>query len=627
MGSLQIKTGHYQIGIEYLKKYLSLVQSTNQEDTQKLAGQALISKAYQAIGKYREAYGMYMKTLKIREALQDTIGIIQNHYDIGVNFFHQKNYAQARKWYLQALDLAKDLNQSRIIYDCLAGMTALERDRGNHEEAIKWGIKALIIVDSLDYKEGRAYVFQNLGSCYVAIGEIDKGLAKIEESIILKRELNNFWGLTESLITAAEVYQSQGRIQDAEDALQEALEITQIMGSNTRQAEVKEKIAHFYFNTNRPKEAFLLLEEYVLMRDTMYSNNLLVEIGKRQNQYKLNQQESQIKSLIGEQKLAAQEDQIHTLTLRIYGLMGLFLLIAAITFFHKYNTHSQLNKELQVKNEVLALQQKQLEAQAAILEEKNQEIEAANKGLIESNQQLQSFTSVASHDLKEPLRMISSYTQLLRRKYSHAFDERGLEFMNFIVDGTDRMYQLLEDLLNYSKVNKGNLQKEPVVLGDVFHLTLQNLRTQIQSNQALIHLPNQTLPTINGIQTQLIQLFQNLLSNAIKFKRSDVHPIIHIQVTQNNNEYLIQIKDNGVGIRPEDHERVFEMFTRLHTRSEYDGTGIGLATCKKIVESHQGRIWLESSFSHGSTFYITFPVPEDVSNQTIKESTSSSLAS
>jgi PAS domain S-box-containing protein len=224
-----------------------------------------------------------------------------------------------------------------------------------------------------------------------------------------------------------------------------------------------------------------------------------------------------------------------------------------------------------------------------------------------SNQELEQFGYVASHDLQEPLRLVTGYVQLLARRYQGQLDEDADEFIGYTLEGTERMRNLLADLLAYSQIGTSSRNFSPVALEEALKRVTDNLHIVIEANNAVI--THEPLPSVLGDDTQMMQLLQNLISNAIKFRGKEP-PRIHIGVGQLDDRWLIFVRDNGIGIDPKFTEKVFVIFQRLHTANQYPGTGIGLAIARKIVERHGGRIWVDSESGKGATFYFTLqPLP------------------
>jgi PAS domain S-box-containing protein len=222
-----------------------------------------------------------------------------------------------------------------------------------------------------------------------------------------------------------------------------------------------------------------------------------------------------------------------------------------------------------------------------------------------SNKDLEQFAYVASHDLQEPLRMVSSYTQLLARRYQGQLDASANKFIAYAVDGANRMQRLIEDLLAYSRVGARAKGFERIDCTAALDRALANLKAAIDASGAVVtHGP---LPAVVHDNLLLVQLFQNLIGNAIKF-HVEAPPRVHVTAEQKAEEWVFAVRDNGIGIDPQYAQRIFTIFQRLHTNEEYSGTGIGLAICKKIVERRGGRIWVESQPGSGSTFYFTVPI-------------------
>jgi PAS domain S-box-containing protein len=224
--------------------------------------------------------------------------------------------------------------------------------------------------------------------------------------------------------------------------------------------------------------------------------------------------------------------------------------------------------------------------------------------LARSNAELEQFAYVASHDLQEPLRAVTGCVQLLQKRYQNQLDAQADELITHIVDGSNRMQTLIQDLLTYARVSTHGGEPELIESEPVLKKALSNLETVIRESGGVVtHVP---LPRVATDPTQLLQVFQNLIGNAIKY-HGDRPPEVHIDAEHRDGEWLFTVRDNGIGIEPQYFERIFGIFQRLHTRKVYPGTGIGLALCKKIIERHGGHIWVASQPGEGSAFYFTIP--------------------
>ncbi|WP_243372393.1 ATP-binding protein [Geotalea sp. SG265] len=225
-----------------------------------------------------------------------------------------------------------------------------------------------------------------------------------------------------------------------------------------------------------------------------------------------------------------------------------------------------------------------------------------------SNAELQQFAYVSSHDLQEPIRMVTSYAQLLQRRYQGKLDEKADTYISYMVEAAHRMSSLIDDLLALSRVGRSERPPAPVAMESVMQQALDNMRLSLE--EAGAEVTYEALPTVPGDEIQLLQLLQNLIGNAVKYRKKDVPPRVHISAVRKGKQWIFGVHDNGIGIEPQYHERIFVIFQRLHHREDYPGTGIGLSICQKIVENHGGRIWVESTLGEGSTFFFTLPAKE-----------------
>lgn len=306
------------------------------------------------------------------------------------------------------------------------------------------------------------------------------------------------------------------------------------------------------------------------------------------------QEQEQLRDWLKAKELDARSGQLTFFVGVIFTLFAFYLVYCTVQQETRDRKHAeaslrQLNEQLEAK-----------------VQERTSELKEANTNLLHSNRELEQFAYVASHDLQEPLRAVNSYAQLIVRKYQGNLDAKADKYLAYIMDGATRMQQLIDDLLSFSRVGTRGKFLEPTDGEAVLSQVLDNLQIAIAENHAVV--THDPLPTIMGDEIQLIQLLQNLIGNAIKFRREQP-PNVHVSAEPRENEWIFSVRDNGIGMEPEYFDRIFMIFQRLHSRSEYPGTGIGLAICKKIVERHGGRIWLESTPGVSTTFFFTIPQP------------------
>lgn len=278
--------------------------------------------------------------------------------------------------------------------------------------------------------------------------------------------------------------------------------------------------------------------------------------------------------------------------LKISGSMEVRKLAAAFTKMTKDLKSTMVSKE-------------KLEAEITERKIVQEQLRKSVISLRQSNEDLQQFAYVASHDLQEPLRMVASFTQLLAERYREKLDDRAMKWIDFAVDGAQRMQRLIQDLLSFSRVHTHGQDFEMIQMSDVIKEAEKNLQAAIEESGTTIS--TQDLPVVKADFTQMVQLFQNLITNAIKFC-PDGPPLIKISAQKKEKEWEFCVKDNGIGIDPQFMQKIFIIFKRLHTREQYPGTGIGLAVCKRILQRHSGKIWVTSEPGKGSRFYFTLPI-------------------
>ncbi len=282
--------------------------------------------------------------------------------------------------------------------------------------------------------------------------------------------------------------------------------------------------------------------------------------------------------------------------------IGLFIMIVGIVLLFAYG-QQMIISTLDAQKAELSRQKDEISKQA-------QSLKAAEQKLLASNIELEQFAYTASHDLKEPLRMISSYTQLIQRKLNQHLDASTTEYMGFITGGVSRMDKLLSDLLEYSRLGHNKEGFRNVNLNEILFIVINNLVTRMQETNAVIF--SNELPVVKASHTEMIRLFQNLIANSIKFRREDAKPVIYLLHEIKDGCHQILVQDNGIGIPEENAHTVFNIFERLHGKHVYEGTGIGLATCRKIVHMVGGEIAVIPTANPGTAFLIKLPLKNAV---------------
>ncbi|MDD5557186.1 MAG: CHASE4 domain-containing protein [bacterium] len=281
---------------------------------------------------------------------------------------------------------------------------------------------------------------------------------------------------------------------------------------------------------------------------------------------------------------------------RVYGVMSVAAAPDPAADEEECNLFSEVARDIGFALHGIEIEEARVRAEEAL--------RRTAENLKRSNEDLEQFAYLASHDLQEPLRMVASYLRLLERRYAERLDGAAAEFIDFAVDGATRMKTLIDDILEYSRVGTSERPFEPTPVGEALDEALGNLQVALRESGASV--TRDRLPTVRADRKQLVQLLQNLIANAIRFRGEDP-PAVHVSASRKGREWVVSVADNGIGIDPKYAERIFAVFQRLHGRGEYPGTGIGLALCRKIVERHGGRIWVESEPGRGATFRFTLP--------------------
>ncbi len=584
LGQISYLLSDHKQSLEYFHRALDLGEASLAvgKKAQIYSG---LSDTYLALGDYNQAYAFQLKALDIRETLNDEKEIAKSYYGLGSIFFEQKHFEQALEYYKKSLDTWERTKNKQWILTTLSAIGTTYGSMGKWDQALHFDLEALKLVEEEKDVSAMAYILHSAGTNYADLGDFKNSEDYLFRALKMAPETGNLQFESNVLESIGYLYVKMGKYSLAIDYFKEALQIANKIGAKSDIAKISRSIADAYHKTGNKEEAYFYLNQHTALKDSLLTSEMIGKMNNLQNSYEIQKREKELALLTSQNKLK----KLYLYFASI-GVLALFVLLWLAYGRYKAETKAKY-----------------------LVEQKNMEIEVQNQKLAESNSDLEQFAYVASHDLKEPLRMINSYSNILNKRYQNSIDEAGNEFLYFISDAAKRMDKLLDGLLEYSRVNRKNLDPKQLSLAEIVKTVTNTLQARIQETNAKIYIGS--LPSVNANYTQMIQVFQNLIGNALKFNRTDFVEVI-VDSYIENGDYVFMVKDNGIGIDEENIDRIFLVFQRLHTHQEYEGTGIGLSITKKIVERYGGKIWVESTLGKGSTFFFTLPKATQFSEKT-----------
>ena len=435
------------------------------------------------------------------------------------------------------------------------------------------------MAETINNARGMAMTNLKLGDLYEDTNSPMRALNQYYQALDIYESIDNKSLLAETYNQIGAVFIQQKNYDSAIVVLQKSLEKGRESSSAESVRDASQLMAQAYFAKKDFAKAYNHQSRFSSLKDSLQNRNKTDAIASIQADYDLEKKESEIRELEGQEKI----NQLRNWSFIGLAIAALMLGILGVIFI-RYRIQTKTNR---------------------LLSEQKNEIETKNRELELSNLELEDFAHAVSHDLKQPLRTIGSYTGVIKHKYGQVLGAEAQEYMAYVNNGVHQMHHLLSDLLLYAKIGHNDQQREWIDLNEVLREVVSNLNNQIQSKEAILKIGS--MPTIFGYQSGFIQVFQNIISNALKFQ-GDQPPLIQVTHTRIENHHQFRIRDNGIGIKPEYQTQIFKAFQRLHTQEEYPGTGIGLAICHKVIKQHGGRIWVESEEGAGSSFYFTLPI-------------------
>ena len=518
---------------------------------------------------FAQASEFMQKALEIWQVLEDKNKIAESYNNIGTIYYNTGNYQEALDYYLISTKYKEELEDQAGISRCYFNIAVLYGKREFYQKALDYHTKALTIRQNLNDTKGITSSLTSLAGIYKELEHFTLAIDYYKEALKLLESSENEHTLSQVYYKVGEVYNKIDNFNLGLDYLFKALNLLEQKPYQADLAVCLLKIGRAYVKVNKYRAAIPILERSLNIMNQIDLQKCLDEVYKNM---------AKAYAEVGEYEKSNQ-------------------------YLWKY-THF-ITKSYQTEKTKALIE---IETKYAT-QQKEREIEALSRKQVDlrsQNEELYEFAGKAAHDLKEPLRMIGSFSGLFYRRYQRDVDEQGKEFLDIIQDAVKRMNLLVTNLLQYAKAGRSIQDKQQVNLNDVLETVRKNLHLTVKETEAVIEVDN--LPTLNANTINMLQLFQNLISNSIKFRRENVSPTVQVRVEKTKENYLFQVIDNGIGIKKENQARIFEAFDRLHSKTEYEGTGLGLAICKKIVEGLGGTMQVKSIYGQGTTFHFNLPV-------------------
>jgi signal transduction histidine kinase/Tfp pilus assembly protein PilF len=583
--------GYYNLG--YTDKAI-LVYRQSLKIGKELNDCVLIGKSTNNLGncmyeknRYKESLDFYQQSLDCSTSA-DTATLAFVYESIGMLHFEMGNPKKAEEYLQKAIKIGKQSSDPTVTLGAYYNMAELELEKDNMDAAIKNYATSFKIAESIDD-------FQTMSSikAQLAFIELDKrhktkAIKYAKEAIQLVRKSKDNILKANQYLYLSDIYQEFGEYAKAKENAFIGLEIAQEFESTNTEIVAYDVLYNIYYAEENYKLAIDYNTKYYDLVDSLFTLDKLKQLDELEETYQNEKKEAENILLKVEQKEKNATIKIQIILiislLVIMTLLGIMGFMAIKAYRTKSSSHTLLEN---------------------MVDERTEELSISNDKLRKSNEELERFAYITSHDLKEPLRNISSFVQLLKRSVDFKTGSPQLEYMDFITKSTDQMHQLIQDVLKYARLSEQDNPDEEINLNLIVNDIKDSLISKHLEKSVEININNK-LPIIKSQSTNMHLLFKNLIENGIKYNESN-QARININCQTETDKYIFSIKDNGIGIDEEYYPRIFEMFKRLHNRSVYEGTGLGLSISKKIVDSFGGKIWVDSKMGDGSTFYFSIP--------------------
>ncbi len=547
-------------------------------------------------GDTENALKLYQKSIAHAIEKKDSSKQIVGLGNIGSLHANNGNKEEAKEYFNRALAIGKQSKKADLLIWCHQIIGEMHFEENELTAATEHFTIAKNLGEQLNDKTSLSEIKISQSLIYLKQDKTELAILEGNEARSLAEEIGDFELLLWTNINLMEIYQKTQKTDQAIRIGQKGLELAKTYKYIEQEMVLSEELAQLYAEKENYEAAFNHHQFYLNLRDSLFSDEKIKYVSKLEKQYQTKQKESE--NVLLKAKQNEQLATIHSQKM-LNNLLGLITLLVALLGFFIFRAYrlSYASREL-------------LEEKVKI---RTQELEAVNLDLLKSNEELESFSYIASHDLKEPLRNINSFTALLRREVQSVASENAKEYMSYILKNTQQMNMLIQDVLEYSSVSKSEESIKTIDLNEVIQKITGSFSQSIKEKTASIYI-NQSLPHLKGRPSKVYFLFKNIIENGIRYNEN-ANPEIRIDLKKEGQFYIFSIADNGIGIEPAYHKKIFEMFKRLHTRMNYTGSGLGLSLCKKIVHNFEGEIWLDSKLGQGTTFYFSIPVDNFVQQE------------
>ncbi|MEL6863798.1 MAG: ATP-binding protein, partial [Bacteroidota bacterium] len=579
--------GHLEASYDYGQKAYDTAAEINDQKT--------MASAVNVFGIYHHEKGNlvkalehYLEGLKYSALISDTISLSIGNFNIGILYEKMEQKERAASYFERAAALGKATNDYETICMSYSSLGAILEKEEKYDEALAYYQDGLEIAMKHEDKFNTAHMLMGMAQVQSEKGNVELALSNAQRASQYYMEIGNEDMVPYAFGALAEIYNKMEDYDNAVRYAQESMNLVEKHQIRDLVPDLHKSLSEAYAGLGQYEKAYRYHVFFQESKDSIVNESLAQRIAEQEASFRMTQQATENQLL--KEKQARQDVVLKNRnTIAVATILGLLLVSClALALFVAFRQKLAYNRQL--KDEV---------------KNRTAELETSNAALIKSNTELERFAYIASHDLKEPLRNIVSFSKLIDRRVGGTFDDTTRDYLEFVINNAKQMNILIEDVLEFSRIGHTNVSFEDVEMVKIIRQVEMALGQMLAEKNAAIYF--ELLPRIYSKESQIYLLFKNLIENAIKYNNSDL-PTVRVRYIDQGEHHLFMVEDNGIGIAQEYQDQIFHMFKRLHTRDHYKGSGLGLAICKKIVDFLGGKIWVESKEGSGSRFCIQMPI-------------------